>query len=107
MFQGLPDTIRGAVRDLSETAGDTISYDEIQPTDREAEEAVSRQFGARPMALGLLSDETFYLYGLLQVGDRIESIPLVSGDLTQAQVREMVEAALRRQTPGLVSSGIP
>jgi ABC-2 type transport system permease protein len=51
-----------------------------------------------------LGGETFYLYALLQVGDRLEQIPLTGGGLTQAQVREAIEAALRRQTPGFLKT---
>jgi ABC-2 type transport system permease protein len=102
IFQKLPDAVRAAARELEEAGGGKFAYEEIDPSTPEVEQQVARRFGARPMSLGLFSEGKFYLYGLLQVGDQIESLPLVAGDLTQAEVRELIEAALRRHTPGFL-----
>jgi ABC-2 type transport system permease protein len=56
------------------------------------------------MSLGLFGGDSFYLYGILQVEDRMEQIPLAAGAITQASVREAIEAALRRQTPGFLKT---
>jgi ABC-2 type transport system permease protein len=104
IFQGVPEALRGAAEELQESGGDKFTFEEIDVTDPEIEDRVAQRYGARPMALGLLGDETFYLYGLLQVGDQGESLPLVSGELTQAEIREMIESALRRYTPGFLKT---
>jgi ABC-2 type transport system permease protein len=61
-------------------------------------------YGARPMSLGLFSSESFYLYGFLEVGEGMEQLNLVGEGVTAASVRETVENALRRQTPGFLKT---
>jgi ABC-2 type transport system permease protein len=101
VFSGIPEAVREAARELGERAEGRFRYEELDPaTDPQAAGRVQREFGARPMSLGLLGGGSFYLYGLLRVGDRYEQIPLVRESLTAADLREAIEAVLRRQTPG-------
>lgn len=101
VFSRIPDAVREAARELTERSKGRFQYEELDPArDPAAADRAQREFGARPMSLGLLGGGSFYLYGLLRVGERYEQIQLVRESLTAADVREAIEAVLRRQTPG-------
>ena len=104
IFQPVPQAVRDAAAELEEKSGGKFAYEEIQPTDETIEQQVAQRYGARPMSLGLFSDESFFLYGILAVGDRAEQIVLTEADLPAASVREAIEAALRRMTPGFLKT---
>ena len=69
----VPDAVRAAAQELQEKGGDKFIFEELDPTqDEAAKRDVELRFGARPMSLGLFSTESFYLYGILEVGGRLE-----------------------------------
>ena len=65
---------------------------------------VMNRFGARPMSLGLFGGEQFYLYGILQSSGRVEQLMLAAEGVSAAAIREAIEDALRRQTPGFLKT---
>ena len=84
---------------------DRFVFEEIDPsTDEAAQAQVYQSFGARPMTLGLFSDEQFYLYGFLETGGRLEQLDLTAEGVSAATVREAIENSLRRQTPGFLKT---
>ena len=91
--------------ELFHAAGGKFAYEEFDPT---TDEVVARQvearYGVAPMSLGFFSEGSFYLYAVLEVGDRSESLILTDQDLTAAAVREAVENSLRRHTPGFLKT---
>lgn len=111
----VPEAMRTAAQELEEKGGDKFEYEEIDPSDEILQAEVARMYGAGPMSLGIFSEGTFYLYGFLQVGDRVEQLNLVVEDITSGALREAIESALRRQAPGFLktvgivapSSGLP
>lgn len=101
VFSEVPEAVRRAAEELEQKGGEGFLYEEIDPTtDPAQEEEVYRRFGARPMALGLLGDESFYLYLILESGERSEQILLTGGELSAADIREAVGQSLRRRIPG-------
>ena len=56
------------------------------------------------MSLGLFSDESFYLFGLLEIGGRYEQLVLTDEGITSATIREAVEHSLRRNSPGFLKT---
>lgn len=105
IFQDVPEAVRGAAAELEEDSGGRFIYEEIDPSGGDAQrQAVYARFGARPMSLGLFGGDSFYLYGILQVGEQVEQVSLTGNSLTQASVREAIEASLRRQTPGFLKT---
>jgi ABC-2 type transport system permease protein len=104
MFSETPETVRKAVAELKEAAGDRLAFEEIDPTgDEPLMQELYQAYGARPMSLGLFSEEEFYLYALLDVGGSLEQI-ILSGEVTAAGFRETVEDSLRRRTPGFLKT---
>jgi ABC-2 type transport system permease protein len=105
LFAETPEAVRKAVEELEEAGGERFEFQQIDPTgDEQLMQRLYDEYGARPMSLGLFSDAEFYLYALLDVGGRLEQIVLADEGVTAADVREAVESALRRQTPGFLKT---
>ncbi|HXV76074.1 MAG TPA: Gldg family protein [Candidatus Polarisedimenticolaceae bacterium] len=105
VFRPTVDAVRLAADELEQTGGERFEYEEIDPTGDPALEAqVYQRFGARPMTLGLFSDEQFYLYGFLESDGRVEQVVLTEDGLSAATVREAIEDSMRRQTPGFLKT---
>jgi ABC-2 type transport system permease protein len=103
IFAEVPDAIRKAADELTEAGGGKFTYEELDPTtDEAARRRVETEWGVAPMSLGLFGDSSFYLYGLLQIGDRVEQLTLTDQEITSASIREAVENSLRRNTPGFL-----
>jgi ABC-2 type transport system permease protein len=105
IFSGVPEAVRKAAEELQQAAGDKFRVEEIDPTGNEAiAEDLYRTYGAQPMSLGLFGGDSFYLDGVLQVGEVAERLVLTSEALTAAAVREAIENALKRHTPGFLKT---
>jgi ABC-2 type transport system permease protein len=100
----VPAEVRKAAADLKKTGGDRFTFEEIVPADAAQEADVSRRFGARPLTMGLFSNDKFYLQAFLSVGDHMEQIPIASGRVAAAGLRERIEASLKRQAPGFLKT---
>ncbi len=104
-FAEVPEAVRKAAEELKEKSAGRFEFKELDPSDDPGIAAgVAEQFDARPMSLGLFEEGSFYLYAILQVGDVFEPIPLTTGAVTSAGVREAVENALKRYTPGFLKT---
>ncbi len=106
MFAEVPDALRKAAEELGQAAGDKFVYRELDPaTDEAARSEAEMEWGLSPMSLGLFSDQSFYLYGLLEVGGRLEQLVLTDEGISPpASIREAVENTLRRNTPGFLKT---
>lgn len=105
LFAGVPEAVRKAAEELREAAGDRFVFEEIDPSrEEQLAQEVHQRFGAQPMSASLFGEGSFYLYAVLQSGDRMEQVPLVDEAITAASVRESIEDALRRQTPGFLKT---
>jgi ABC-2 type transport system permease protein len=104
-FRGVPEAVRTAAEQLQEEGGEEFVYEEIDPHAQPgAADRVRERFGAGPLVVGLLGTDEFYLYGFLEVGDSVEQLPLAEQGVTAAGVREAIENALRRHTPGFLKT---
>jgi ABC-2 type transport system permease protein len=105
VFKDIPEAVRAAAAELGEKSEGQFLFEAVDPSaEGNTPESIYQRYGAQPMSLGLFGGDSFYLYGILQVDDRVEHIPLTAGAITQASVREAIEAALRRQTPGFLKT---
>ena len=104
IFKDIPEAVRKAADELGEKGGEKFIYEEIDPADETMAQEVMARYGARPMAVGLFGDEQFYLYGFLESGDRIEQLMLAEEGVSSAAIREAIEASVRRQTPGFLTT---
>ena len=105
LFAETPDKVRAAAGELQEAGGDRFVFEEIDPTGNDQlRNQVYERWGARPMAVDMFDEGEFYLYGILEVQGRLEQIVLTGEGLTAATVREAVESALQRHTPGFLKT---
>jgi ABC-2 type transport system permease protein len=101
---GVPAELRKAAQELEKSGRGRFAFEEIVPADAARQAEVERRFGARPLSLGLFSSERFYLQGFLSVGDHVEQVPLASARVSAAELREAIEASLKRQAPGFLKT---
>src|SRR2546422_1451811 len=104
VFKDVPEAIRKAAGELKKTGKDRFTYEEIVPADAVQEADVARRFGAQPMSMGLFSRENFHLSGYLSVGNQSEPIPLATGQVSSASIRELIENSLKRRAPGFLKT---
>ena len=99
-----PDTIRKVAADLEQAAGDQFSFEEIDPDAPDARlnrDALLDGYGLQPYAASLFDSTTYYLALLLQVGNQVQ-IVYPSGDMTEAAVRQSLEAGMKRFSSGFL-----
>jgi ABC-2 type transport system permease protein len=58
-------------------------------------------FGLQPIAVSLFSEESFYLYMVLQIRDEVQVL-YPSGEVTEASIRTNIESGLKRSAPGFL-----
>jgi ABC-2 type transport system permease protein len=104
LFEDIPEAVRTAAAELEENGDGKFVFEEIVPADETIVQDVLQRFGARPMSLGLFGGDTFYLYGFLQTGERLEQLLLATEGASAASIREAIESSLRRQTPGFLKT---
>jgi ABC-2 type transport system permease protein len=106
IFAETPTKVREAVAELVEAGGgERIRLEELDPSqDPQLRQQVMARWGAQPMSLGLFADQEFYLYALLEIAGQTEQIVLTGDAVTTASVREAIENALRRHTPGYLKT---
>ena len=105
LFQDVPQALATAVSELSEAGGEKFLYEDFDPSkDEQVADRAYREYGVRPMSLGLFSDASFYLQGFLEVSGQVEQIVLIDEGVSAAKIREAIEASLRRHTPGFLKT---
>ena len=104
VFKDVPDAVRKAATELETAGKDRFEYEEVVPADQVQAADVARRFGDQPLSMGLFSRETFHLGGYLSVGNQVEPIPLSTGQVTSAGIKEMIETSLKRKAPGFLKT---
>jgi ABC-2 type transport system permease protein len=105
-LEQVPQTVDAVAQALVEQSGGKLSYETIDPDARGAEvtrETLFNSYGLRPIAAGLFSPDSYYLHLLLQIGDQGQVI-YPTGELTEADIRSELEAAIKRAAPGFLKT---
>jgi len=105
-FKDAPANVAKVTKELEEISGGKFKHNTLDPTAAEnqgMQDKIYRTYGFRPMAVGLLSQERFYLHLLLRVGDRYERIMPAEG-MSEADLKKEITAALKRSTPGFLKT---
>lgn len=99
-----PETIRRVAEELASRSEGRLVY-QVVDVDASPNAALRQtlleEHGIQPLAASLFSLQTFYLHMVLQAGERSEVV-FPSGDLSEANVRSALEAAIRRSAPGFL-----
>ena len=105
-FKTVTDTIKTVAEEIKAEANGKFSFEIVdpdQPNAKETRESLLRNYGFRPLALSLLSEQTFYLHLLLKVGDRYERL-LPDAAASEADFKKELVAALKRSAPGFLKT---
>ncbi|MBN1248400.1 MAG: Gldg family protein [Anaerolineae bacterium] len=99
-----PATIETVLQDIAGRSGGNFTYDLIDPTAPDSPVTPQELFdtyGLQPLAVSLFSDQSYYLYMMLVVGDQAQ-IVYPQGEVSEAEVRTAVESALKRSSSGFL-----
>jgi ABC-2 type transport system permease protein len=100
----LPATISTVAQALTKESSGKLQYEAIDPSaDPEKQAEVKKRFAIEPMQVSFFSQDTFYLYLLLTVGDKTERVYLTA-DMGEAEVRKEVESILKRTSSGFLKT---
>jgi ABC-2 type transport system permease protein len=105
-FSELPARVRAAAAELVQGSDGKLIFVESDPT-RPADggdpaglqQRLADEFGIEPLAADLFGRRTFYLDLLLEGADKAQRV-LPRSDVSEADLRVALEAAIRRATPG-------
>ena len=107
----LPESLRGFVQDvksvLSETQSQSqgrFSFSFIDPDANGGQIAnqIAQDYGFRPMATSLFSNDSFYFYLTLNANEQIVQIPL--GDFSKEEFARNLDAAIKRFATGFTKN---
>lgn len=99
-----PETIKTVADEIQAASNGKFTYQMVDPDDPNSpvtRQTLADQFGLQPIAVGLFSDQTYYLHMVLQVGDQAQVL-FPSGDLSEADVRTSIESALKQSSSGFL-----
>lgn len=103
-YKEVPARVEKVAKELAEKSGGKFVFEVVDPSGDDAlKQKLYRDFGFRPMAVGLFSNKTFYLHLLFQNGEHMERI-FPQGELTEAALRTAIEASIKRSTPGFLKT---
>ncbi|MFN8459223.1 MAG: Gldg family protein, partial [Anaerolineae bacterium] len=107
----LPDWLKTAPETIQKVAGElqtksngkfifeTVNVDD--PNSKVTRQTMVDQYGLRPIATALFSDQSYYLHMVLQNGKQAQLLA-PSGDLSEATVRTSIESGLKRTSTGFL-----
>ncbi len=105
-FASFPEMVQSVVDEINARVPGKLNYTTLNPDDPASgvtRDALYQRYGLRPVAASLFSQDTFYLYLVLEVNGRNEVI-YPRQQMTNADLRSAIEAALKRLTPGFLKT---
>lgn len=99
-----PATIETVLNDYAGRSNGKFTYSFVDPDAPGS--PIGRQelfdrYGLQPLAVSLFSPDSYYLYMVMEVGDKAQLI-YPSGEVNEADVRSAVESALKRSSSGFL-----
>jgi ABC-2 type transport system permease protein len=105
-LQPVPEIVEKVALDLQAASGGKLDFEVIDPDapgSQITRQVLINSYGLTPIATSLFSPDSYYLHLLLQAGDEGFLI-YPSGDLSEADIRSELEAALKRLAPGFLKT---
>jgi ABC-2 type transport system permease protein len=100
----VPGTFRKVLSEIEAEAGGKFSFEFIDPDDPNSgvtRAELQERYNLQPLMTSLFSGESYYLYMVMETGEQAQVI-YPSGQLSEADVRNSVESALKRLSPGFL-----
>lgn len=105
-FAEVPETVQTVAADIEAVANGKFSLEVVDPTQPGArfnQQVLFDEFGIQPIPVDFFSNESYYLYLILEAGPQAQVI-YPSGDLTQADIRTALESGLKRASSGFLKT---
>ncbi len=106
----LPADIKKVAAALQKESDGKLNFTMINPDGPTASQtagndraAINKRFGIAPIRASFFSNETYYLYLLLQVGDHLDRIYL-GRDMGEADIQQSVAAAIKKSSSGFLKT---
>jgi ABC-2 type transport system permease protein len=103
-LQQAPDTIQKVATDIQNKSNGKFTFQLVNPDapgSSVTRQALADQYGLQPFPTSFLSQDTYYLHMVLQIGDQAQ-VMYPSGDLSEASIRTSIESAIKRASPGFL-----
>jgi ABC-2 type transport system permease protein len=104
-LQDVPQMVEQVAGELAEAADGNLIYETVDPnTDtRYTPSELFDDYGIQPFAASLFSSDTYYMHLLLEIGEEAYVL-YPGGDVSEADLRAEIEAALKRAAPGFLKT---
>ena len=103
-FKEVPKRLAAVTDKLKARLGGRLEFVQVDPdADVEVQRNIMQLYGFQPLAKDLLGQDRFYLHLLLETGKHKERV-FPQGGLSEADLRQSIEAAIRRGTPGFLKT---
>jgi ABC-2 type transport system permease protein len=105
-LQEVAGRIEKVAGEIAEESGGKFVFEMIDPDAANSpvsRDALFQTFGLRPIAVSLFSADSYYLHLLLQIGNQGQLL-YPGGDMSEAEIREEIESALKREAPGFLKT---
>lgn len=105
-LEQVPQRVEKVARELQEQSAGKFTFELIDPDAADSpirRETLINTYRLYPIAVSLFSPDSYYLHLLLQIGDEAQLI-YPSGDLSEADIREEIESAIKRAAPGFLKT---
>ncbi|MDE2950595.1 MAG: Gldg family protein [Chloroflexota bacterium] len=103
-MQEVSRTIEAVAEDIAAANPEKIAFDIVDLSAPDAgisEGELVERYQIQPVATSFFAVETFFLHLVVETGDGFQVI-FPSGELSQAEVRQSIEAALKRRSSGFL-----
>lgn len=99
-FRDAIEVFRTVGAAFAKQSGGRLAFSEVDPSaDAALQTRLVEELGVRPLARDLFGREVFWLHLVLEAGTKTERIA-PRGDLTQAELEQALDAAVKRLVPG-------
>ena len=104
MMREVSETMQEATREIVEANPAKAAFETVDMSLADAgisEQELYDRYEIQPVATSFFALETFYLHLVIEAGGEIQVI-YPSGDLSRVEIRNAVESALKRSSPGFL-----
>jgi ABC-2 type transport system permease protein len=99
-YGDLAATIAKVSDELVLASGGRLRFQQVDPSsDPELQRQLAEQLGIQPFRVDFFSPDVFWAHVVLMAGTSVERI-VPQGDVAEADLRQAIEAAVRRAVPG-------
>ncbi|MGC9356892.1 MAG: Gldg family protein [Anaerolineae bacterium] len=100
----IPATVEKVAGEIVERSGGKFNYRVVDPTASDSpvtQQELYETYGLQPLAVSIFSDQSYYLYLVLEAGAEDQLI-YPSGEYSEADVRTAIESGLKRVSSGFL-----